>query len=377
MAGLATFEEMTGGSARYLSGLRDALRSLGHDVEVRTASAAVGSPGYVEVGIRGQAARTLRRVLVVIPGSAVRTLRWRPDVVNTHFALDGLGPTIAAGIRGVPVVVNFQGPWAQEALASGRRGRWPVSTRSRHVIESFVYRRASACIVLSAAFRDLLVAEYGVDRTRVHVIPAGIDLAPFALDVAPAVARQRLGLDDVPTVVSVRRLVPRMGLDLALEAVASLPASRVTRYLVAGTGPERQRLERLAVDLGVQQRVRFLGRVSDADLPWLYAAADASLVPTRALEGFGYVALESMAAGTPVVATRSGGLVDVVGGLEAEWLADPTPAAIAGALERALGAADPDAQRARCRAYASEFRWEAVAPRIVDVFRAAIASARR
>jgi glycosyltransferase involved in cell wall biosynthesis len=367
MVGLGTFEQMTGGSARYMSGLRDILVSLGHDVRVRTASTVVGSPGYVEVGLRGQVKRSLQRLLIHLPGSALAVVRFRPDVVNSHFALDGLGAVATARLLRIPVVVNFQGPWSGEALASGRRGRFPLSSRFRHWLEGWVYRRASICIVLSRAFGEILTGDFGVKSERVRVIPAGFDPAPFE-NVSKAAGRERLALDDDPTAVSVRRLVPRMGIDIAIRAIARLPREKVSKYLVAGSGPERESLESLAAEAGIADRVVFLGRVSDEDLPWLYAAADFSIVPTRELEGFGYVALESLAAGTPVIATSNGGLVDLVGGLEPRWLTEATPDAVAAAMLNLVDRRSEFADAAACRAYAADFTWAKVGARIAELF---------
>ena len=89
IVGLATFEQMAGGSARHVSGLADGLRRLGHRVIVRTAAGRVPTVGYSERGLPGQVSRMLRRFLLVMPGTFMTVVRARPDVVNSHFALDG------------------------------------------------------------------------------------------------------------------------------------------------------------------------------------------------------------------------------------------------------------------------------------------------
>lgn len=368
IVGLATFDEMAGGSARYLSGLSGALTDLGHEVHVVTGARFVRSVGFSERGIRGQVVRTLRRVFVVIPYSFARTLAVRPDVLNVHFALDGLGATLAASILRIPIVVNFQGPWAAEATATGVRGRWPFSTHLRGLIERLSYGRASAAVVLSSAFGQLLSARYGVDPLRVHVIPAGIDASRFSTGVDQQAARRQLGLPDGFLAVSVRRLVPRMGLDIAVRATARMQRDDDVHLVIAGTGPEERPLKRLARDLGVENRVHLLGRVPDDLLPLLYRAADVCLVPTRELEGFGYVALEALAAGTPVIASANGGLVELVGPLEQRWLVDADPTSFAAALRELAHNrhAYPDA--AACRNYASTFDWAHVAALVSSVF---------
>ncbi len=364
--GLATFEEMTGGSARYLSGMLDELRGEGHEVRVITAYGLVRAADYNEPGVRGLARRSVQRLLLVHPRTFVTTLRFRPDIVNVHFAFDGLGAVIAARLLGIPVVVMFQGPWAREAVSTGRRGAVPLSTALRRFVERRIYRSAVRCTVLSTAFRDILAGDYGVAASRIHVIPAGIDMTAYAHSLDRDAARRRLGLADAFTLVTVRRLVARMGLDMLLEAVAGLPDVRLA---IAGIGPERGALEALASRLGLTDRVTFLGRVRDEDLPALYAAGDLCVVPTRELEGFGYVALESYAAGTPVVATAVGGLIDLVGGFDPRFLVAPTSEALRDRIATYMG--EPPVDREACRRYAAAFDWTVIAPRVVAVFREA------
>lgn len=361
MVGLATFDQMAGGSARYLSGLAESMQVLGHDVRVVTAATHVRASGYSERGLVGQIARSLRRLVLVIPGSFLTVLRSRPDTVNVHFALDGIGAVLGALVTGARVVVNFQGPWAAEAVATGVRGRWRLSTSVRRGIETWVYRRADACIVLSTAFRDLLVESYGVPMSRVAVIPPGIDHARFAPLSQPDRSARPF------TIVTVRRLVPRMGLDLAIEALALLPTGLNATLLIAGSGPEHQRLEQLARQRGLAEQVVLLGRVPDDELPHLYHQADACIVPSRELEGFGYVALEALAAGTPVIASATGGLVDLLEPLEPRWLCPPDASRFAQAMTEL--AEDPGRfpSRVQCSDYATRFDWPQISGRVASV----------
>lgn len=352
MVGLATFDQMAGGSARYLSGLAETMRALGHEVDVRTAAKHVPALGYSERGLLGQMGRSLRRLAIVIPSSFTAVVRTRPDVVNVHFALDGIGAVLGARLTRARVVVNFQGPWAAEAVATGIRGNWRVSTSVRRAIERWVYRRGDACIVLSTAFRNLLIESYGVSPDRIHVIPPGINHSRFA----PS-SDARAGGTMPFTIVTVRRLVPRMGLDVAIEALAHLNTRLDARLLIAGIGPERERLQELAGRHDLGQRIVFLGRVPDDELPLLYRDAHACIVPSRELEGFGYVALESLAAGTPVIASATGGLVDLLAPLEPRWLCPPDARHLAEVLSELAEAPELFPSRAECTAYAARFDW--------------------
>src|SRR5207247_2514537 len=148
-------------------------------------------------------------------------------------------------------------------------------------------------------------------------------------------ARSRLGLaGEGPLLFTVRRLVPRMGLEPLLHALARLPDARL---VIGGSGWLRPRLEASASALGVASRVRFAGRIDDADLPVFYQAADLVVLPSVALEGFGLITLEALACGTPVVATAKSGATDVVAPLAPSWIAPDASPAVPTAWRTALG----------------------------------------
>lgn len=208
------------------------------------------------------------------------------------------------------------------------------------------------------------------------IVPPGVDTARFQ-PLGPAArtaARRRLGLPvDGRLVVSVSRLVPRKGMDVLIEAVAALAEQRTDLLLViGGDGRDRSRLERSAERL--RAPVRFLGRVSDADLPLLDASADvwAMLCRDRWLgleqEGFGIVFLEAAACGVPQVAGRSGGAAEAVAdGATGLVVSEPSdPAAVRHALARLLD--DPNLRvrlgtAARRRAV-EEFDYDVLAGRL-------------
>ena len=125
--------------------------------------------------------------------------------------------------------------------------------------------------------------------------------------------------------VSVRRLVPRMGLDVLVDAwsVVVEAANVPVLLLIAGDGPSRSALEAQVERLGLTDYIRFIGRVDDASLVSLYRAANVSVVPSVSLEGYGLVVLESLATGTPVVASAVGGLSEAVGGFDESALVPP------------------------------------------------------
>lgn len=216
------------------------------------------------------------------------------------------------------------------------------------------------------------------------VIPPGVDTGRFApLDAgARTAARTALGVDpDAVVLLCVSRLVPRKGIDVLLQAVARVADEepRLT-LLVAGAGRDRPRLEALAGALSAP--ARFLGAVSDEELPALYGAADAFAMICRdrwlglEQEGFGIVFLEAAAAGVASVAGRSGGSAEAVDdGRTGFVVDDPTSVEeVEDALHRLLlepGRAAALGAAARERAE-RDFAYDRLAPRLLDAIRAAV-----
>ena len=298
-----------------------------------------------------------------------RLLRAQPvDVVAAHFALYSL-PVLDC-IRHLPLVFHFHGPWAEEA---GREGERRLSVLAKRALERLVYHRAARVITLSQAFADLAVRDYAIPPDRIRVIPGSVDIERFAVPQSRDEARAVLGLPTGrPILITVRRLMARMGLDRLLAAMTSVVRAQPDVLLcIAGKGPQAAALQAQAQSLGLSGHVRFMGFVPDADLPLAYRAADLNLLPTDVLEGFGLSAAEALAAGTPTMVTPVGGLPDVVRELSpglifqsssVEHLADGLIAALGGQV------ALPDA--AECRAYAAtRFSLALCGQRVGDVYR--------
>jgi glycosyltransferase involved in cell wall biosynthesis len=209
------------------------------------------------------------------------------------------------------------------------------------------------------------------------VVPGGIDLEPYADLPSQPEARQALGWPvDRPVVLAVRRLVRRMGLEDLIAAADLLRRSRLdVQLLIAGGGNLHDELAAQARARGLDGQVRLLGRLADHELPLAYRAADLTVVPTVALEGFGLIAAESLAAGTPVLVTPVGGLPEVVAGLSPTLVLEATgAAALADALIRALRGDLELPSAEACREYARlHYDCRGVAARIAQVYREAVA----
>ena len=293
------------------------------------------------------------------------------DLVAAHFAL--YAAPILDLLEDRPLVVHFHGPWA---LESGTEGDSGLRTRAKKMLERVVYRRATRCIVLSNAFRDVLTQEYDVPTDRIDIVPGGVDVDRFDTGRSRADARHQLGWPaDRPIVLSVRRLAHRMGLESLIDAIAEVRHHHPDVLLhIAGLGPLRDALQRQVEEAGLGGHVRLLGFVPDEELPLAYRAADLSIVPTSSLEGFGLITIESLAAGTPVLVTPVGGLPEVVSDLSPTLVLDGHDIdALATGLHRALSHPDRLPDAAACQDYARQrFSWPAIAHRTRAVYEAAL-----
>ncbi len=287
--------------------------------------------------------------------------RWRregggADLIDAHYLYPDGVAAVALGRRfGLPVVLTARGSdVTQLPDHAGPRAmiRWAMA-------------RADAMISVSAGLKRAMVA-LGAEAGRITVLRNGVDLEAFRPPLDREAARAALGLTG-PTLLSVGHLIPRKRHDMIVAALPHLPGWTL---LIAGGGPERGRIEAQAMRLGVADRVRLLGAQPHAALPAVYGAADV-LVLASAREGWANVLLESMACGTPVVASDIPGNDEVVQRPEAgRIMGANTPEGVAEAV-RALWGAPP--ARERVRAYAEGFSWDATSAGQIAVFDEAVA----
>ncbi len=276
--------------------------------------------------------------------------QYRFDLIDAHyFYPDGVAAILLGRRFGKPVVITARGTDVN-LIARYRLPRAMIRWAARH---------AAGMITVARALKDELVG-LGVPAGRIEVLRNGVDLQIFR-PVDRDAARRRHGFTRT-TLLSVGNLVALKGHDVAIRALRLLPE---TDFVIIGDGPERAALGTLARESGVGDRVRFAGALAQEDLRHYYGAADA-LVLASSREGWANVLLESMACGTPVVASNVGGTPEVVASPEAGVLmAASTPEALAQAVQR-LFAGDPD--RGATRRYAEQFSWDATTAGQLQLF---------
>ncbi len=360
------------GLDRVYYNLATALPAVGVDVHGLVTGSSDPSKTHPQVRTVISTSSSLPRRLSAFRRAVRRKLQsTRIDVVASHFALYA-----AAGLDLIPprpLVVHFHGPWAHESEIEGEPG---FAVGLKKWVERAVYRRGRRFIVLSNAFREVLITQYDVPADRIRIVPGGVETARFNTGYSRSDARTRLGWPtDRPIVIAVRRLVQRVGIDHLITAMKRVRA-RVpdALLLIAGAGPLRSSFEQQVAAAELSQHVRFLGFVPDEDLPLAYRAANISVMPSLALEGFGLSAVESLAAGTPVFVTPVGGLPDIVRDLSEDLLLPSAkPAVLADRLIAALTGALSLPSTTDCQSYAqSRYDWSTVAAQTHTVYQEAL-----
>jgi glycosyltransferase involved in cell wall biosynthesis len=297
----------------------------------------------------------------------------QPDLVVSHFAFYTFPILPLLGDR--PLVVHFQGPWALESKVEVGMG---LSSRLKSMLESTTYARAAQFIVLSAAFRQVLHRQYQVPLARIHIVPPGVEIERFDIALSPTMARQQLGWpEDRPILLSVRRLAKRMGLENLIAAIAQVRRDHPdVLLLIAGKGELAAELQQQIVELDLTHNVRLLGFLPDEDLPLAYRAANLSVVPTVAYEGFGLIIPESLAAGTPVLGTPVDAIPEILTPLSADLLCAGTASQdLAIAIGEILSGQRVLPSAMACQAYAqANYAWPVVAQRMRQVYELALSS---
>lgn len=293
------------------------------------------------------------------------------DIVHSHYWLSGVAATQLAQRWDVPHVTMFHTLGRLKQMANPNKPEPPL----RLEMEQQIIQQADRIIATTAEERMQIIRYCGVSAQRVQVIPCGVDLKLFVAQ-NKQLARKKLGLkSQQPILLFVGRLDPFKGPDLLLQAAAMM-AEKAQIVVVGGKlqdDEELAALQKLARDLKISSRVHFLGARPQQELPMLYSAADVTVVPSYH-ESFGLVAVESLACGTPVVASRAGGLMTIVRNNETGYLVPRGPGFFAERLDALLG--NP-ALLARMQLAARpsilHFSWDSVANQVNQTYDALIA----
>ena len=286
------------------------------------------------IGARFNPARVVRATLSAIGARAF-------DVVDAQFFYpDGPAAMRVADTLGLPFSAKARG------ADISHFGHAPATAPKLLAAAN----RATGLLAVSASMRGEMAA-IGIDTAKVAVHYTGIDTARFSPGDRTA-ARAALKMGDTPTILTVGALIARKGQALVIEALPALPG---VHYWLAGAGEEEGRYRALAQKLGVDTRVHFMGPVANADLPQLYRAADAVVMPSVS-EGLANAWVEALACGTPIVISDAGGASELVSSPVAGRIVERTPEAIAEAVQAIL--ANPPSPPDVAASLGGRFDWD-------------------
>ncbi len=374
----------TGGMNVYVRELSRELGARGYDIDVYTRWAAEASP---EIQPFGPNARVIHidagprdtiekddigerlgefeaNVLAFVAREGLTY-----DLVHSHYWMSGAVALHLAERWGVPHIAMFHTLGEVKNRARGTEHESAMRIRT----EEAVALGADRIVVASDHERHLLTSLYGAPDASIAVVPCGVDLDLFA-PMDQARSRQLLGLKDNERIILfVGRIEPLKGIDVLISAAAQLHDDENFRVLIVGgdarTEAEVDQLRALADRLGIDHHVSFVGSVAHDELPLYYNAADVCVVPSY-YESFGLVAVESMACGTPVVASRVGGLVSTISDGETGYLIPwRCPEPFAERLELLLNNDELRASFGRAARLAVErYRWGNVADAVAALY---------
>ncbi|CAB4556326.1 MAG: glycosyltransferase [Actinobacteria bacterium] len=343
------FHPHVGGIETVLKAHAEGLVRRGWDVTICTSRLRGDERTEAHVGAtvrRTRAWNVLERsvrvpVPLVSPTQLLAMREARPEVIvaHGHTYLSSVYAALAARLLRVPLVVVQHSPWVEYPFPLDVVER--IADRS---IGRFVLHSATEVVVVSG-FTGAFVAEIA-PRAALQVVYSGVD-ARYR-PTPPREGPQRL------RVATLRRLVPRQGVDVLIDAWRSARCGDVADLSIGGDGPER---DALVARAGGDPSIGFLGRVPDAEMESFYSACDVFVLPTSSGEGFGLVAAEALASGRPVIATRPGGPSELVRDGVDGLLVDASDSAGLGAALRSLLEDEPRRVAMSSRAAERDLSW--------------------
>ena len=293
----------------------------------------------------------------------------RYDLIHSHYWLSGRLGSWVQDRWNIPHIVMFHTLGIVKNIA----GVADPEPDLRIATEKNLTQTCDRILAPTDREKENLLKYCHTPADRIGVVPCGVNLELFR-PMDKAMARQRLGFGaDERILLYVGRFDPIKGIDRLLEAVAYLKhVKRIRLVIIGGDGPETaeyRRLQQIAVEHGIQNSVVFVGRIAQKSLPPYYSAADVLVVPSYS-ESFGLVGLESLACGTPVVATDVGAMHYIVReGETGRIVADAAPRALAHAVEAVLtGSGFKKLSPAMIRASVLKFGWSPVAAVVINEY---------
>jgi len=377
----------TGGMSVYIREMAHELGKQGHHVDVYTRAHDPVDPQIVELGhqarlihLKAGQEETIHKLVIYsyLPEFNCNLENFRKnnglqyDLIFSHYWLSGWVGKYLQQWWQVPHVIMFHTLGAvKNAIGIGED-----ASELRIVTEREAVNDCQRVIVSTENEKGELIRHYGALPDKIGIVPCGVNMELFQ-PVDRTTARQALGLTDDNILLFVGRIDPLKGADRLIKAIPYLNSYSSLRLIIIGgdeySQNEMDKLRKLTGELDIEDRVTFQGMVKQEQLPYFYSAADVCVVPSY-YESFGLVALESLACGTPVVATDVGDLKNIIRQGETGYIvAENTPRNLADSINSILSGPPRDIASAFfVRASISGYSWESIADGVIRELRLAL-----
>jgi len=260
---------------------------------------------------------------------------FRPDVVIINQSLAGFGPILFRRKHAPAWVYQCFSLAHEEYLTRNIPNRgmragllYALHAKMRFWIEHWTMRLSTRVIVLSQFMKERVIAQHHIPPEKIYLVPAAADISRFRPrpDKKSLRAEMRLPEDRV-ILFTVRNLVPRMGLENLIRAMAMIGKTKEDLLLIiGGTGALKSGLQQLIHSLGLDREAVLIGFIPESDLAAYYQCADLVVMPTHALEGFGLVTVEALACGTPVLGTPVAAIPEILSQIDPCLIAEGSDA---------------------------------------------------
>lgn len=373
----------TGGMNVYIRELASALEKQGHSIDIFTRVHDLKDPQIVELGqnarlihLKAGEDERMNKLVVYsyLPDFACNVENFRKhdgrqyDLVFSHYWLSGWVGKYLQQWWQVPHIIMFHTLGAiKNSIGIGED-----EPELRIETERDLAQHCQHIIASTEQEKGELMLHYGASPQSISVVPCGVNLELFH-PMDKEMARQKLGFTDDKLILFVGRIEPLKGIEQLFKAMPYLPDNQRARLVIVGgdeySHDEMESLQELSRQLEIQDSITFSGLIKHEQTPYFYSAADVCVVPSY-YESFGLTALESLACGTPVVATDVGAFKSVIRQGETGYvIKDNTPFRMANKIALLLARPSPDTESAlSIRASVSQFSWPNIAEAIVREF---------
>lgn len=310
------------------------------------------------------------------------------DLINFHHSLSAIGVNLSIFSRNIPKVYTNHSLWVEELKielnfhkqTNGIFHKWFViflfwlRILESTLVEKFNHNRCKKIWVLSEYNRDQIVKIHHISKTKIEVIPGGVDVDRFRLGDDIRHIREELNIpEDKFIIMAAGRLVFRKGFDNLIKAMPGIIKKFKGRVclLILGGGRLEAKLKDLAKKLKLENYINFVGEINNEKIPLYYRSSDLFVIPSRYMEPFGLVILEALSSGTPVLGTPIGGIKEILSKFDKRLLFDGVdPTSISKLIEYFISSNSEYKEiKGKCRDYIlKNYSWNIITTKIEDLY---------